>query len=124
MKFIFFGILCVLAMGCTESNPVGTSKSADRTNTGVNVRDRDGKTKTSLDQNENQADINITADIRKQIVDTKMSVAAQNVKIVTQDAMVTLRGPVDSQQEKERIGEIALSVAGANKVDNQLEIKN
>ncbi len=124
MKCIFFAILCGLAIGCTESNPVGTREPADPTNTGVNVRDRDGKAKTSFDQNENQADINITADIRKQVVDTKMSVVAQNIKIVTQDGMVTLRGPVDSQREKERIGEIALDVAGANKVDNQLEIKN
>ncbi len=124
MKSMLIGLLCIVALGCNESNPMTTSEPADRANTGVNVRDRDSTTKTPLDQNENQTDINITADIRKQVVDTKMSVAAQNVKIITQDGMVTLRGPVDTEQEKQRIDAIAKKVAGENKVDNQLEIKN
>ena len=96
----------------------------DRTNTGVNVRDRDSNAKTPLDQNENKADIDITAKIRQQVVDTKMSVKAQNVKIITQDGKVTLRGPVETAAEKTRIEEIARAVAGVNNVDNQLDVNN
>jgi len=80
-------------------------------------------TKTPLDQNENQADINLTAEIRKRVVDTKMSVNAQNVKIITQDGRVTLRGPVKTADEKKRIEEIARVVAGDGKVDSQLEVE-
>lgn len=96
--------------------------SGDPTNTGVNERDREGTEKTPIDQNENQADINFTAEIRKQVVDAKLSVDAQNVKIITQDGKVTLRGPVATEDEKTRIGEIAEKVSGPGNVDNQLEV--
>lgn len=104
--------------------PAATTKRVDRTNTGVNLRDRDSTAKTPLDQNENKADITITAAIRKRVVATKMSINAQNVKIITQDGRVTLRGPVKTEQEKRTIEEIARDVAGANKVDSQLEVNN
>jgi osmotically-inducible protein OsmY len=45
------------------------------------------------------------------------------VKIVSQSGKVTLRGPVDTQAEKDAIGNMANDVAGAANVDNQLEIK-
>ena len=77
-----------------------TAAAAKRDNTEVNVRDRTEAAKTPIDQNENQKDIDITANIRKRVVDTKMSVNAQNVKIITQDGKVTLRGPVKSEEEK------------------------
>jgi len=78
--------------------------------------------KTPIDQNENQKDIDITANIRKQVVDTKLSTNAQNVKIITQDGKGTLRGPVASEEEKKQIEEIAVKVAGADKVENLLEV--
>ncbi len=143
MKFLLFGTLCGLALGCNESNPPASSAKSttepatsvtanrstttepiDRTNTGVNVRDRDSAAKTPLDQNENKADIDITAEIRKRVVESKMSVNAHNVKIITQDGMVTLRGPVKTEEEKRTIEQIALTATGANKVDNQLEVNN
>ena len=97
----------------TEEHSAAAAEPADRTNTGVNVRDRDSTTKTPLDQNENKADIAITADIRKKVVETEMSLNAQNVKIITQDGKVTLRVPVKTAAEKTRIEEIARAVAGA-----------
>ncbi|MFN0051994.1 MAG: BON domain-containing protein [Planctomycetales bacterium] len=143
-------MLCGLAAGCTESNPPTTGGKStasqpttvtanrptttdrsvtetgaiDRTNTGINIRDRDGAAKTPLDQNENKADLATTSNIRKRVVDTKLSIHAHNVKIITQDGKVTLRGPVNSEDEKRQIEEIAVAVAGAGQVDNQLEIRN
>ena len=96
--------------------------AVDRTNTGVNVRDRNDSTKTPFDQHENRADIQVTADIRKRVVDTDMSVDAQNVKIITQNGKVTLRGPVHTADEKTQIETIARDVAGKDNVDSQLEI--
>ncbi|MEX0677423.1 MAG: BON domain-containing protein [Pirellulales bacterium] len=132
MKQLALATLVILALGgCTEAwkpsspavNERATGDAADRDNTGVNTRDRDTATKTPLDQNENQSDIDITANIRRQVVDTEMSVNAQNVKIMTQDGKVTLRGPVKSDDEKKKIEDIALAVAGVGKVDNQLEVE-
>lgn len=131
MKRFILGTLCVVALGCTTSTPTadsnssgdGTSQTVDRDNSAVNVRDRSSMAKTPLDQNENQADIDITAKIRAKVVDTDMSFNAQNVKIITQDGNVTLRGPVATAEEKTQIGRLAHDVAGAVNVDNQLEVQ-
>lgn len=109
--------------GVTKSGDTASSKTVDRDNSAVNVRDRESTAKTPLDQNENKKDISTTADIRKRVVDTKMSTNAQNVKIITQNGMVTLRGPVKSAEEKKRVEDIARTVAGVDKVDSQLEIE-
>jgi len=94
-------------------------------NTAVNKRDRDTNAKTPIDQNENERDIKITADIRKRVVgDKDLSTNAHNAKIITADGKVTLRGPVNSQDEKDRLESIARDVAGKDNVDNQLEIVN
>ncbi len=107
----------------TSSSGNNASKPVDSDNSAVNKRDRDGDAKTPIDQNENQADIDVTAGIRKRLVGTKMSVNAQNVKIITQDGVVTLRGPVKTMEEKKQIEEIARSVAGVKTVDSQLEVE-
>ncbi len=148
LQSLLFGVLCGMASGCNESRPAANGKNptnqpsttvtanrpetphdqkmntkpVDPTNTAVNKRDSNSTAKTPLDQNENKTDIHITAEIRKQVVDTKMSVDAHNVKIITQDGMVTLRGPVATAEEKQQIEAMAKSVAGADKVDNQLEV--
>jgi len=94
-------------------------------NSGKNVRDRDDATKTSGDQAENEADRTISQNIRQSVVaDDSMSTNGKNVKIITADGVVTLRGPVKSDQEKTNIGAKAQQVAGVKRVDNQLEIAN
>jgi len=104
-----------------------TVRTADqasvRDNTGVNKRDRNEALKTPIDQNENRRDVGITADIRKRVVDTDMSINAHNVKIITQDGRVTLRGPVKNIAEKTAIDAIAVEVAGGGNVVNQLEVQ-
>lgn len=96
-------------------------KSAD--NTGKNERDGTASTPTSGDQGGSEADRRVTQQIRKTIVDdAKLSTTAKNVKIITQDGAVTLRGPVKSTQEKTEIAAIAQKVDGVKRVDNQLEI--
>jgi hyperosmotically inducible protein len=131
MKSTFLTLVVLAFAGCDEGKstaskaapaaPDGTAVKRD--NTEVNVRDRTDAAKTPIDQNENQKDIDITANIRKRVVDTKMSVNAQNIKIVTQDGKVTLRGPVKSDDEKAQIEKMAHDVAGAANVDNQLEVQ-
>jgi hyperosmotically inducible protein len=123
---IFLGVCLCCAAGCDQRPVSPTNSGAPGAtapdNTATNVRDRAGDAKTALDQNENQADIDITAGIRKRVVDSPMSINAHNIKIITQDKKVTLRGPVDSADEKQQIERIAHDVAGEANVDNQLEI--
>ena len=93
-------------------------------NTEMNVRDKDNTTLTPEDQKETESDIKITADIRQAIIKNKsLSVNAQNVKIITRNGVVTLRGPVESKKESKKIKKIAKHTPGVLKVDNQLEIK-
>ena len=119
-------------LGCNGSDGSSTARApkadrteaaVDRDNTAVNKRDREATAKTPMDQKENKKDIDISADIRKRVVDTKMSVTAHHVKIITQDGKVTLRGLVKSDDEKKQIEEIARSVAGNDNVDSQLEVE-
>jgi len=94
-------------------------------NTGKNERDRSGETKTSGDQSSSSQDIKITGDIRRAIVkDNSLTNTAKNVKIITAGGIVTLRGPVNSAEEKSKIEQLATAAAGGAKVDNQLEVKD
>jgi hyperosmotically inducible periplasmic protein len=93
-------------------------------NTGRNVRDRGGDTLTPGDQSESQADRTLTQQIRKAVVaDESLSITAKNIKIITTNGVVTLRGPVKDSLEKENIEAKAQQIAGTSKIDNQLEVK-
>jgi hyperosmotically inducible protein len=96
-------------------------KPAD--NTGKNERDRSGATLTPGDQGGSEADRQLTQQIRKLVVaDSKLSAQAKNVKIISLDGVVTLRGPVKSSQEKSEIATIAQGVNGVKRIDNQIEL--
>jgi len=92
-------------------------------NTGRNVRDRSGATLTPGNQSERKADLRLTQQIRKAIMaDKSLSTTAKNVKVITVNGAVTLRGPVKNLHEKESIQAKAHQVAGATNVENQLEV--
>ena len=99
-------------------------KAVDADNTGRNARDSDGNTLTPMDQGESEADRTITQQIRKAVVDhDTLSTNAKNVKIITQNGVVTLRGPVKSPEEKAAIASVAQKTGGVKRVDNQIEIE-
>ncbi len=101
-----------------------TSHVSEADNSRRNVSERDDRTLTPIDQGNNQSDINTTAQIRKEIIaEDGMSTNAKNVKIITVDGQVTLRGPVNTAEEKRRIGDIANRIANTGNVDNQLEVQ-
>ena len=102
-----------------------TNVTTQADNTARNVRDRDERAVTPLDQGNSKADVATTAQIRKEIIAGKdMSVNARNVKIITNQGRVTLRGPVNTAEEKRLIGEIANRIALSENVNNQLDVKN
>ena len=99
--------------------------SKDANNTARNARDRNTGSLTPLDQGASDIDMALTRSIRTEIrKQDGLSVDAQNVKIITRDGRVTLRGPVASEDEKSLLAGIAERHARAGNVDNQLEVKN
>jgi hyperosmotically inducible periplasmic protein len=114
-------ILTILALSCSAF-AAEERKPAD--NTGKNERDRSGETLTPGDQSNTPEDLKITQAIRKAVIkDESLTLTAKNIKIITAGGQVTLRGPVNSTEEKMKIEKLAKSAAGAAKVDNQLEVK-
>jgi hyperosmotically inducible periplasmic protein len=94
-------------------------------NSAVNVRDRASDAMTAGQQSNAKSDVELTREIRRAVVkDDSLSMLAHNVKIVAANGSVILRGPVKTEQEKVAIANKAEQIAGPNKVDNQLEVKN
>jgi osmotically-inducible protein OsmY len=82
------------------------------------------QTRTADNQKENAPDREITQKIRRSITaDKSLSTYAHNVKIITQNGQVTLKGPVHSENEKQMIASKAADIVGAEKVNNQLTVK-
>ncbi|MGH9630279.1 MAG: BON domain-containing protein [Bryobacteraceae bacterium] len=93
-------------------------------NTKANKRDRQTGAVTADQQKENEGDRELSANIRKALMDDKdLSMYAHNVKIVAQDGIVTLKGPVRSQDEKEAVEAKATEIAGRGKVKSLISIK-
>lgn len=127
-------ILAVAAFGCDRSNDTFTSSSdqpggpkavnnAPADNTEVNERDRQAAAVTPMDQGMSETDMNVTQRIRQEVVAAdSLSLTAKNVKIVTLDGIVTLRGPVNTAEERSIIAAIAQRADGVRRVDNQLEV--
>lgn len=115
-----FTSIAAMSLSSLAADPA----KADADNTKKNERDRAGATKTPGDQSNRPEDLKLTATIRQQVVkDQSLTMTAKNVKIITAGGLVTLRGPVKSAEEKEKIETIAKAAAGEGKVDNQLEVK-
>ena len=93
-------------------------------NSAVNVRDRAPGAMTAGQQSNSTSDVELTRRIRRAVVqDHSLSMLAHNVKIISTNGAVMLRGPVKTEEEKTAIANKAQAIAGASKVDNQLEVK-
>lgn len=93
-------------------------------NTKMNQRDRNSNEPTADQQKENRSDREISRQIRQSIIkDKTLSTYAHNVKIIAQGGMVTLRGPVRSEEEKKSIEAKASQVVGEGKVTSELDVK-
>jgi len=92
-------------------------------NTKVNQRDRNRNEPTADQQKENTSYRQLTAQIRREIVkDKSLSTSAHNVKIIAQNGMVTLKGAVKSDAEKQAIESKAAQIAGDGKVQSELQV--
>jgi hyperosmotically inducible protein len=117
-------LMCAFAIASVLLVPVvqaGAQTPAD--NTKVNQRDRAKDATTADQQKENANDREITQKIRRALMNDKtLSTYAHNVKIVSVDGQVTLKGPVRTAAEKQTVEAKAIEVAGADRVTNQISI--
>ena len=107
-----------------DRDPERPYRPVDADNTARNRRDRDPSlTLDPLDQGNRRSDVETTARIRSALVENdRLSTSAKNVKIITREGQVTLRGPVTTEEEKRIIAEVAARSA-PGRVTNQLEVE-
>jgi hyperosmotically inducible protein len=122
MKRTILTLACLSAFSLAALAADDEKAKAD--NSATNERDRSGETKTSGDQSNSSADLKITQAVRQALMkDSELSTTAKNIKIITANGQVTLRGPVKTEQEKAKIDQIARSAAGGAQIDDQLDVK-
>jgi len=120
-RTLFFMVFFVAAAFLVNVPRACLAQSAD--NTGINKRDQSQKELTAGQQGETKNDRDITQKIRRAIVtDKSLSTNAHNVKIITVGGMVTLKGPVRSEEEKKAVEEKAASIVGNANIKSEIGI--
>jgi len=104
---------------------IGGYSQTQPDNTAVNKRDRDSGEVTADQQKMNPADRDLTRNIRRSIVlDRSLSTYAHNVKIISRNGAVTVKGPVKSDAEKQAVlAKAAEAAGGADKVTDEISVK-
>src|ERR1700748_2214603 len=117
-------ILALASLSAISLAAMAGNEKTKPDNTAINERDRSGETKTSGDQSNGSADLKTTQAIRQALMkDGELSTTAKNIKVITDNGQVTLRGPVNNAQEKAKIDQLAKSAAGGAKIVDQLDVK-
>ena len=117
--------LALASISITSLSAMADEEKTNADNTAINQRDRSGETATSGDQSNSSADLKITQAVRRALMkDGELSTTAKNIKVITANGQVTLRGPVNNAQEKAKIDQIAKSAAGGAKIVDELDVKN
>lgn len=124
MRTLLIGSLLSSGTLLMAQQPANQDAQAPADNTKTNQRDQNPNEATADQQKNNRSDQDITQQIRQAIMkDKSLSTYAHNVKIITQDGQVTLKGPVRSEDEKKAIEAKATEIAGENKVTDELDVK-
>ena len=113
---------------CFGSHNAKASELASDTGTAQTAPDNSKQNKdqapTADNQPNSQSDRMTTAKIRKAIIaDKSLSTYAHNIKIITANGAVTLKGPVKSDEEKQRVASVAATVVSADKISDELTVK-
>jgi len=117
-------LLVVATVSIISLAALAADEKTNPDNTAINKRDRSGETNTSGDQSNTSADLKTTQAVRQALMqDDELSTTAKNIKVITANGQVTLRGPVKTAQEKEKIDQVAKSAAGGAQIVNQLDVK-
>ena len=117
-------LLAIATVSLLSLAAVAADEKTNPDNTALNKRDRSGETNTSGDQSNSSADLKTTQAVRQALMnDGELSMTAKNIKVITANGQVTLRGPVKTAREKAKIDQIAKSAAGGAQIVNQLDVQ-
>src|SRR5579884_3462344 len=101
--------LAVAALSANAQNSI----SPNSDNTAVNVRDRTSGEPTADQATNSKSDRELMQKIRRAIVGNKsLSTYAHNVKVISENGNITLKGPVQSEEERQKVLQCVTSVAG------------
>lgn len=115
--------VATLCFATASVSPFARAQSA-RWQAPDNTAQNKGQIQTADSQSNAKSDRETTAKIRKAIVgDKNLSTSAHNVKVITVSGQVTLKGPVQTEDEKQRVATIAANVVSADKIINDLTVK-
>jgi hyperosmotically inducible periplasmic protein len=118
------GLLLAGGVLARAQEPTSQQAPPNVDNTKTNERDRSASEPTADQQKENRSDRDITQQIRQSIVrDKSLSTYAHNVKVITTNGRVMLKGPVRSEDEKKAVEAKAAEIAGEKKVTSELNAK-
>jgi hyperosmotically inducible periplasmic protein len=129
-KIAQFGALGALILGSAlvaaqtppQSEPANSSQTVSPDNTQAN-REPSNRDRSADKQSNAGSDIDLTARIRRSVMDDKsLSTNGHNVKILAENGSVTLSGVVPSDAEKMEIERKAASVAGKDRVTNNIRV--
>src|ERR1700682_1050513 len=130
MKILLLPAIASILLVCSSQGQQATATPSDSAasdstkadNTKRNSSEQNKNTDTAEKQSNSKDDLALTQKIRQAVVkDGSLSMNGKNVKILAQDGKVSLKGPVDSQQEKDTIAAKAGEIAGKDKGDNKIE---
>src|SRR5580692_5335822 len=125
---LFVSILMAYSSQGQQATPTprdpAASDSTEADNTKRNSSEQNKDTDNAEKQSNSKDDLALTQKIRQAVMkDGSLSMNAKNVKIIAQNGKITLKGPVESQQEKDTVAIKAGEIAGKDNVDDQLEVK-
>lgn len=118
-------INCLKSIGALLTVVLGFASFAATSgdNTKTNTRDTAPSEMTADEQKATGTDMEITRRIRQDLIKkSDLSTYAHNIKIITVEGKVTLKGPVRTKEEVNIIMKSAKSVAGASNVNNQITV--
>jgi len=122
-RTLLVGVMMMGSFGILGAQQDNNASQVPADNTKVDQRDRSQNEPTAEQQKDNSSDRQLTAQIRRAIVkDKSLSSTAHNVKIIAQNGSVTLKGPVKSEEEKQAVESKATEIAGAGKVNSELQV--
>jgi len=122
-RYLWAVVPSLLLAGSVLAGPIQQEQQPAPDNTKTNQGDASRNAKTADQQKINPADRETTKKVRSALMDDKsLSTYAHNIKIITTDGMVTLKGPVRSEDEKSAIEAKARQVAGDSNVTNNLTV--
>jgi hyperosmotically inducible periplasmic protein len=124
-SLLLIGFIATSGPGATAALRQNSQESpAEPDNTKKNLPTNHHDANRADQQSNSTSDVELTRKIRRALTqDSSLSTYAHNVKIITRNGVVELKGPVRSQSEKEAVEAKATDVAGVSKVKNELAVK-